>query len=335
MCNVVTFGEIMLRLCPKGYRRILQADEFEATYAGAEANVAAALSRWGLGTKFVSKVPENPLGQAAVDALRKCGIGTENVLRGGERLGIYFAERGLGLRSGQVIYDRAHSALAQAKKEEFDWKHILKGAQWLHLTGITPALGGQTAAICEEACMEAKRQNIRVSIDVNFRRKLWTQQQAGKTLSRLLPMAEVVFVGSAEMQSLFGISCSESASREDSFFEGARQICRMFGIETVATTLREGKEAQRNTLKGLLFQEGQNCQSRTYDVAIADRLGGGDAFAAGLIYALLQKMSSECAIEFATAASCLKHTCEGDFNQMSVQEVAALAQGGDGGCVLR
>lgn len=335
MNNVVTFGEIMLRLCPKGYRRIMQADEFEATYAGAEANAAVALSRFGVNAQFVSKVPENPLGQAAIDALRKCGVGTENIVRGGERLGIYFAERGMGVRSGQVVYDRANSALARAGKEEFDWGNILKGASWLHLTGITPALGAEVAAICEEACMQAKKQNVRVSLDVNYRKKLWTEKQAGKVLSRLLPMADLVFIGSAEMQSLFGILCPESFTREEAFFDCAHQLCRIFGIGMAATTLREGKEAQRCTLKGMLCSKDGAFQSRAYDVEIVDRLGGGDAFAAGLIYALMQNMPSERAIEFATAASCLKHTCEGDFSQMSSQEVAALAEGGNGGRVLR
>lgn len=333
--EVVTFGEIMLRLCPEGYERIVQAQSFGATYAGSEASVAVDLCCLGVPARFVSKVPYNPVGQAAVNALRRYGVGTQGMVPGGERLGIYFAERGMGMRAGQVVYDRANSAMAQASPADFDWDSLLDGAAWLHFSGITPALGGQTPRICEDACRAAHARGIPVSIDVNFRRKLWEPQRAGEVLSRLLPGARLVFCGTQEMEELFGIACEEGASSERAFAEGAARLCKKFGVGAVATTLREGSRAQENMLAGLLFDGAQCHVSREYDVCIVDRLGGGDAYAAGLICSLLKGETPARAVEFAAAAACLKHTCDGDFMQVTAQEVAALADGAGGGRVRR
>ena len=300
MARVITFGEIMMRLNPEGYLRFVQADKFEATYAGGEANVAVSLANYGMDAAYVTKVPAHEIGQCAVNELRRYGVDTSLMLRGGPRLGVYYCEKGASQRASKVIYDRAGSSIALAKADEFDWDKIFDGADWFHWTGITPALGGDMPEACLEACKAAKAKGITVSCDLNYRKKLWTREQAG-------------------------------------YISVARQIAQRFGCKKVAITLRGSISATDNDWAGMLYDAASDKAvfSTTYHVHIIDRVGGGDSFGGGLIYALLSGKNDQQVIDFAVAASCLKHSVEHDFNQMSVAEVEALAAGNASGRVQR
>jgi len=322
---VVTFGEIMLRLSPPGWGRFVQADAFDVHYGGAEANVAVALAGFGIDVDFVTKVPEHEIGQAAVNSLRRYGVGTGFVLRGGERLGIYFLEHGASQRPAKVIYDRAHSAVATAKPEEFDWREILRGAAWFHFSGITPALGEGPAAAVLHAVQAAKGLGVKVSADLNYRSKLWSAAQAGETMSRLLPYVDVLITNEHHAQQVFGIRAEGAGSAGCKAV--AEHLAERFGLRQVAITARESLSASVHSFSALLYTGGELYKSRRYTIQMVERVGGGDAFAAGLIYALLTGMAGEEAVEFAAAAACLKHTIPGDFNLASVHEVQALAAG--------
>lgn len=338
--KIVTFGEIMLRLTPPDHNRFSQADHFMATYGGGEANVAISLSNFGMDAEFITKVPKHQIGQNAFNELRKYGVETKNIARGGERLGIYFLEKGASQRASKVIYDRAHSSIATADPSDFDWVTIFKDVDWFHFTGITPALGENVANITLEAVKEAKRQNVYVSCDLNYRNNLWSKEQANKTMSELAPYIDLVVANEEDAFDTFGIRAqnydvtSGSLNREN-YIDVAKQMIDKFGFKVVATTLRESISASDNNWSAMLYKDGEAHFSKTYPVHIVDRVGGGDSFGSGLIYALLNKYSDKDAIEFAVAASCLKHTIEGDFNRVSVEEVTALAQGDGSGRVQR
>lgn len=321
--KVVTFGEIMLRLNPVGFERFLQADGFAATYAGAEANVAVALAGFGLDVSYVSKVPEHEIGQAAINMLRRFGVATENVLRGGNRLGVYFLEKGASQRGGKVIYDRADSAIATARREEFDWERIFDGADWFHLTGITPALSPELALAALDAVQCAKKMGLTVSMDLNYRAKLWSREQARETIIKLLPFVDY---------------CKDPLWCEDGERDPlilVERMMREFPLRGVIVTEREAHTASDHTWGATFYTEGKAYSSRKYEMHVIDRVGGGDAFSAGWIYALLNGYDPQSAVEFATAAGCLKHTIEGDFNLVSVDEVLALADGHTTGRVQR
>ncbi len=315
--KAVTLGEIMLRLTPQGYARFVQAETFSAFYGGAEANVAVALANWGEDAAFVSKVPAHAIGQAAVDALRRRGVDTRYVLRGGARLGIYFSERGTDRRADCVVYDRAASSFAASRAEEYDWDSIFGGADWFHITGITPALGKNAEEIAFAACAAAKERGAVVSIDVNYRSKLWEEEQAREVLGRLLCRADVCIVNENHARSLFGLQEGKEAE----------ELSSRFGCGTVAITYRRTQDARHNRIWGELHVGGKKAVSSAYDMEMADRIGGGDAFAAGLIYALLHGFALQRAVDFAAAASCLKHSVLGDFCLVSLQEVESLAGG--------
>ena len=321
--KVVTFGEIMLRLNPEGYGRFLQAESFAASYAGAEANVAVALAGFGVETAYVSKVPEHEIGQAAVNALRRFGVSTEHVLRGGNRLGVYFLEKGASQRGGKVIYDRAGSAIATASRTEFDWKHIFDGADWFHLTGITPALSPELAEAALDAVLCAKKMGLTVSMDLNYRAKLWTKEAAREVLVRLLPYVDY---------------CKDPLWYDDGECDLPTVVGRMmldFDLRGVIVTEREAHSASDHTWAATYYTSGNAYSSRKYEMHVVDRVGGGDAFSAGWIYALLNGYDPQSAVEFATAAGCLKHSIEGDFNLVGVDEVKALAEGSATGRVQR
>ena len=321
--KVVTFGEIMLRLNPAGYGRFLQAESFDATYAGAEANVAVALAGFGIEAAYVSKVPEHEIGQAAINALRRFGVSTEHVLRGGDRLGVYFLEKGASQRGGKVIYDRAGSAIATASRTEFDWKRIFDGADWFHLTGITPALSPELAEAALDAVKCAKEVGLMVSMDLNYRAKLWSREAAAEVLSRLLPYVDY---------------CKDPLWYEDGERDVSTLVGRMmrdFSLRGVIVTEREAHSASDHSWSATCYTEGKSYSSRTYEMHVVDRVGGGDAFSAGWIYALLNGYDPQAAVEFATAAGCLKHCIEGDFNLVSVDEVKSLAEGSATGRVQR
>ena len=338
--RIVTFGEIMMRLNPSGYLRFLHAENFEASYAGGEANVAVSLANFGMNAAFVSKVPTHEIGQCAVNALRHYGVDTEGVVRGGSRLGIYFVEKGASQRASKVIYDRAGSAIACATKADFDWAAIFEGANWFHWTGITPALGGELPEICLEACKAAKARGVKISCDLNFRKKLWTSQQANEVMSKLMPYVDVCIANEEDAKDVFGIEAENTDINSGKidhagYISVAKQLQQRFGCEKVAITLRGSITASDNNWAAMLYDGQQAYFSPTYTVHIVDRVGGGDSFGAGLIYALLQGKAMQDAVNFAVAASCLKHTIEHDFNLVSVAEVEALAAGNASGRVQR
>ena len=331
--KVVTLGELMLRLAPQGYLRFVQADTFEATYGGGEANVAVSLANFGLEAGFVTKLPAHEMGQAALNSLRRFGVDTSYVVRGGERVGIYYIEKGASQRPSKVIYDRAGSAFAKSTAGEYDWNKIFEGADWFHFTGITPALGENVALLTEEACKAAKKHGVKISCDLNYRGKLWTREQARATMTRLMQYVDVCISNEEDAKDVFGIEATNTDIHggkldKAGYISVAQQLRAKFNFEMVAITLRTSLSANDNLWAGLLY-DGEPQFSKEYAVHIVDRVGGGDSFGAGLIYSLLKGYSSQAAIEFAVAASCLKHSIEGDYNMVSVSEVEKLA-GGDG-----
>lgn len=340
--KAITFGEIMMRLNPEGYLRLVQAERFEATYAGGEANVAVSLANYGIDAAFVSKVPAHEVGQCAVNELRRFGVDTSKMVRGGDRLGIYFCEKGASQRASKVIYDRANSAIALATPEDFDWDAIFEGADWFHWTGITPALGGNLPEICLAACKAAKAKGLTVSCDLNFRKKLWTSEKAGEVMGQLLPYVDVCIANEEDAKDVFGIEAegtdiNSGKLNHEGYISVARQLAQRFGCKKVAITLRSSISASINDWAGMLYSKDEDAAhfSTTYHIQIVDRVGGGDSFGGGLIYSLLSGYDDQKAIDFAVAASCLKHSIEHDFNQVSVTEVTALAAGNASGRVQR
>ena len=340
--RVITFGEIMLRLAPNGYLRFFQDDQLQATFGGGEANVSVSLANYGLDTAFVTKLPAHAIGQCAVNSLRRYGVDTSKIVRGGDRVGIYFNEKGASQRPSVCIYDRAHSAIQEASTADFDWDAIFEGVDWFHFTGITPALGPNVVEICREACKAAKERGIRISCDLNFRKKLWTSQQAGEVMGRLLPYVDVCIANEEDAKDVFGIEAEGTdidggKLNREGYISVARQLSSRFGCGKVAITLRSSLSATDNDWAGMLYDSasGQAVFSTTYRMHIVDRVGGGDSFGGGLIYSLLNEYDSQKAIDFAVAASCLKHSIEHDFNHVSVAEVEALAAGNASGRVQR
>ena len=340
MKRVITFGELMLRLAPEGYLRFLQSEKYQATFGGAEANVAVSLANYGIDVSFVSKLPDHEIGQAAVNSLRKHGVDTSMITRGGDRVGIYYCEKGASQRPSKVIYDRAYSAIAMAREEDFDWDKIFDGAVWFHFTGITPALSDNMAEICKTALIKAKEKGITVSCDLNFRKKLWSKEKAGKVMDELCRYVDYCIANEEDAKDVFGIEADNSdiyggKLDRDGYISVAKKLTERFNFKGVAITLRESKSANDNDWSGMLYTDNQAYFSKKYSMHIVDRVGGGDSFGGGLIYSLISGKDSQSAIEFAVAASCLKHSIEGDFNQVSVKEVEALAGGNASGRVQR
>ena len=335
---VVTFGEIMMRLATPGHLRFSQAPHLELTYGGGEANVAVSLANYGLQTQFVTRLPNNDLAQCAINELRGLGVGTGHIVRGGERIGVYFLESGASQRASKVIYDRAHSAIAGIKPGDVDWDQVFKDAKWFHWTGITPALSDSAAAVTREACQAAKKHGLTISADLNFRKKLWSREKAGEVMGSLMEYVDLCIANEEDAESVFNIKGAEvtSGQIEHAQYEDvARQLTERFNFKQVAITLRESFSASHNGWSAMLHTAGRSCFSRRYDIAIVDRVGGGDAFGGGLIYALMRGDTAEKAIEFAVAASCLKHSISGDLNRVSLEEVETLAKGDASGRVQR
>lgn len=338
--KVVTFGEIMLRLAPEGYLRFTQADKFGVVYGGGEANVSVSLANYGLDSAFVTKLPKHEIGQSAINALRRFGVDTSMIVRGGDRVGIYFNEKGASQRPSKVIYDRAHSAIAEASREDFDWDKIFEGANWFHFTGITPALNPTVAEICLDACKAAKAHGVKISCDLNFRKKLWTREMARETMTKLCEYVDVCISNEEDAHDVFGIDAENTdiaggKLNHEGYKSVARQLAEKFGFEKVAITLRSSISANDNDWAALLYDGKEYCFSKSYHMHIVDRVGGGDSFGGGLIYASLMGYSTQDTVEFAVAASCLKHSIEGDFNMVSVDEVKALAGGNGTGRIQR
>ena len=340
MARIITFGEIMLRLNPEGYGRFVQAGKFEASYAGGEANVAVSLANYGMDAAYVTKVPSHEIGQCAVNALRQFGVDTSKILRGGDRLGIYFVEKGASQRPSKVIYDRAASAVALSKREEYDWDSIFEGVDWFHWTGITPALGGDLPEICLDACKAAKKRGVKISCDLNYRKKLWSREKAGEVMATLMPYVDLCIANEEDASDVFGIHADNTQINDgkldhNGYISVAKKLTERFGFSYVAITLRSSVSASVNRWAGMLYHEGEAFFSNEYTIQIVDRVGGGDSFGGGLIYSMLSGKNCQEAIDFAVAASCLKHTIEHDFNMVSVAEVENLAKGNATGRIQR
>ena len=334
MAKVITFGELMLRLQPFNYERFVQASSVEFTFGGGEANVAVSLANYGMDAAFVSKLPAHAIGQAAVNSLRRYGVDTSMIVRGGDRVGIYYNEKGASQRGSVCIYDRAHSAIQMASREDFDWDKIFEGAEWFHFTGITPALGENVVEICKDACKAAKARGIKISCDLNYRGKLWNRAQANAAMTELAQYIDVCISNEEDAKDVFGIEAENTdiyagEINREGYKSVARQLMEKFGFEKVAITLRESHSAFDNGWSAMLYDGENYCFSKLYHLHIIDRIGGGDSFGGGLIYALMNGKDTQAAVEFAVAASALKHSIGGDYNMVTVPEVEKLA-GGDG-----
>ncbi len=340
MKKVVTLGEIMLRLSPEDKNRFVQAKSFDIIYGGGEANVAVSLANYGMKAYFVSKVPKHEIGQAAVNALRENGVDTSYILRGGDRLGIYFLEHGASMRPSKVIYDRAGSSIAKAQANEFDFDEIFKGADWFHFSGITPALSKEAAEMTKQALIAAKKQGVMVSVDLNYRKKLWTPSQAKSCMTELMQYVDVCIGNEEDAEKVLGFKPDKTDVIKgelniDAYKEIFRKMKEEFGFKYVVSTLRESHSASDNSWSAIIYNGEEFYHSKKYEIRIVDRVGGGDSFSAGLIYGLLNKKTQAQALEFAVGASALKHTIFGDFNLVSVEEVEKLIAGDGSGRVQR
>jgi 2-dehydro-3-deoxygluconokinase len=342
MSRVVTFGEIMLRLSPPGFERFLQSPVLGATFGGGEANVAVCLAQFGIESEYITRLPAHAIGEAAIRALRMEGVQTSRILRGGSRIGVYFAEAGASQRASTVIYDRARSAISEMEPDAVDWPAVLDGAAWFHTTGITPALGEKCAESTRRALEAAKAKGVRVSVDLNYRKKLWTEKQAQAVMGPLMKFVDVVIANEEDLQSVLGVHVpgTDVTSGElniDGFRSAVQQVTRDFGPPNVAVTLRESVSASDNGWSALYWEgaTGTLHRSQRYDVRLVDRIGGGDSFAGGLIYGLVTGRSPLDSLQFAVAASALKQSIPGDFNRVSVDEVDRLATGDASGRVQR
>ncbi|RZA03451.1 MAG: sugar kinase [Sphingobacteriaceae bacterium] len=335
--KVVTLGEIMMRLSTPDHQRFVQTDTFDITYGGGEANVAAALCNYGLNGTFVSKVPDNALGQAAINHLRRYGVDTQFVTRGGKRLGIYFLETGASMRASQVIYDRADSSITEAEVSEFDFDKILDGADWFHTSGITPAISDKAAALTLAALKAAKAKGITTSMDLNYRKKLWSKEKAREVLSELCKYVDVC-IGA---DPILGFTDADAKIAQGKFLSTDdykamfKQFKDQFGFKYITSTHRVSHSASDNSLSALVYDGNEFYQTKEYDIRIVDRVGGGDSFAGGFIYGLVTGLTLGEAAEFAIGASALKHTIHGDFNHVTVNEIQDLIKGDGSGRVQR
>ncbi|SCZ76497.1 sugar kinase [Acidaminobacter hydrogenoformans] len=338
--KVVTMGEIMLRLSSPGFLRFNQSNSFDVVYGGGEANVAVSLANYGLDAYFVSKLPKHEIGQCAVEALRKQNVKTDFVARGGDRVGIYFLETGASMRPSKVVYDRANSAISEAEISDFDFDAIFKDAEWFHFTGITPALGPKAAALTEAALIAAKKHGVTVSVDLNFRKKLWTPEQAQKVMTPLMQYVDVCIGNEEDAEKVLGFKPGDTNVEKGElelagYMDMFRRMQDKFNFKYVATSLRESYSASDNGWSALIYDGNEFYHSKKYEVRIVDRVGGGDSFASGLIYGLISGKDYKAALEFGVAASALKHTIFGDFNLVTVEEVEALVGGDASGRVQR
>jgi 2-dehydro-3-deoxygluconokinase len=338
--SVVTFGELLLRLTTEHHRRFVQAESFDARYTGAEANVAVSLVNWGVEAFAASIVPDHEIGQACINYLRRFGVDTDFIVRGGKRLGIVFAEIGASQRPSQLIYDRTHSCFQEADPAEFHWEEILPGKDWFHFSGTAPARGKNIVCILKDAFSVAKKNGLTISCDMNYRSKLWTIEEARRVMPELMEFVDVVILGVEDISQIFGIPIPEAVRSNliqdpSPLAEILATLSKRFRFSHAAMTLRQEVSASVNQILGLLYDGKEMVRSRLYDILVVDRIGGGDAFTAGLIYGLLMREESQHTIEFAAAASCLKHTIPGDFNLVSVDEVRQLVEGKDFGRIRR
>ena len=340
MAKIVTMGEIMLRLSPEGQNRFVQSEKFNVIYGGGEANVAVSCANYGHDAYFVTKLPTHEIGQSAINSLRKFGVNTQYIARGGNRVGIYYAETGASMRPSKVIYDRAGSSIAEADPEDFDFDEIFKGAKWFHWSGITPAISDKAAKLTELACIAAKKAGATVSVDLNFRKKLWTSEKAISIMKPLMKYVDVCIGNEEDAELCLGFKPDANVEAGETGAAGYHkifeQMAKEFGFKYVISTLRESFSATHNGWKALIYNGKEFYESKRYDInPIIDRIGGGDSFSGGVIHGLLTKKTQGEALEFAVAASALKHTINGDFNLVSESEVESLAGGNANGRVQR
>lgn len=340
--KIVTFGELLLRLAAPGYTKLLQKDSFDATFCGSEANVAVSLANFGVNVSFVTKLPDNDVGIAAVRSLNYFGVDTSDIVYGNGRMGLYYLEKGASQRPSKVIYDREYSAIALSKRSEFDWDRLFNEAKWFHWTGITPALSDELAEICLEACKIAKNKGLTVSCDLNYRKKLWTSDKAKEIMSKLMPYVDLCIANEEDADKVLSIKAEKTniengIINNEAYEQVAKEICRSYGCKYVAFTLRRSYSASMNGWSGMFYCKDQDTAfySNEYNIQIVDRVGGGDSFSGALIYSLLSDFDNQQCIDFAVAASCLKHSIEGDYNRVTVQDVESLISNGGNGRVQR
>ncbi len=338
--TIVLFGELLMRLNTEGFARLVQADRLQVYFTGAEANAGVSLANWGHEARVVSRVPTHEVGQACVNYLRRYGLDTRFIQRGGERLGTFYVENGASQRQSKVIYDRKFSAFTGFSDEGWDWSRVFADAHWLHFSGTAPAVAPELVPVLKRACAEARRQGVTVSCDLNFRRKLWSSEEAGRTMSELMGFVDVLICNEEDAEMVFGIKSRDTRITDghlnrEGYIDVARQLHERFELKRVAITLRESLSASVNNWSAMLFTAGEAVFSRKYQIQIVDRVGGGDSFAAGLIHGLCEGWESPQVVEFAVAASCLKHTIPGDFNLVSLDEVQALVAGDGSGRIQR
>ncbi len=338
--KTVAFGEIMLRLSPPGYSRFLQASQFDIVIGGGEANVTVMLASCGQETEFVTALPAHEIGQCAVNALRRYGVGTRYILRQGERLGIYFIENGASQRPSKVIYDRAGSSIAKAAASDFDWEKILDGAGWFHFSGITPAISDEMVTAVQQACRTAKKLGVKVSCDLNYRSKMWSVEKARSVMQPLMESVDLLIANEEHIRTILEIDTSslpveDTNLTHEGCIAAAQMLHDRFHIPMVALTQRRSLSASDNRFKGMLWKDGEAAFSPQYTMHIVDRVGSGDSFSAGILNGLQKGWSIQQTVNFAAAACCLKHSIPGDFNLCDEAEILALAGGDGSGSVQR
>ena len=340
MKKMVGFGDFILRLNPEGYLRFIQADRFQVNYTGAEANVCVSLAMMGIETDFVTRLPDNAIAEAGVAQLRKFGVGVGHIAYGGERMGVFYAEKGASQRPSKIVYDRKYTSIATCSYDDFDWDAIFDGASNFHITGITPALSSTAPQVCAEACRKAKEMGLTVSCDLNYRKNLWSEAEAKACMTRLMPYIDVLVANEEDAEKVLGIKARDTdvtsgRLNRESYVDVADQICRIYGTQTVAVTLRRSISASDNEWSAMLYTGGRAYFSRKYMIHLVDRVGGGDSFSAGLLYGLMNGYTPQETVEYAAAASCLKQTIELDFNLSTHEEVEKLVAGDGSGRVQR
>ncbi|MEN6340761.1 MAG: sugar kinase [Clostridiaceae bacterium] len=340
MAKVVGFGDLLVRFSPPGYQRFLQADSYEINYTGAEATVLVSLALNGVETEFVTRLPQNLISECAVAELKKFGVGVRLISYGGERIGTYYLEKGASQRPSRLVYDRKYSSFATSSPSDYDWDSIFNGVTHFHFTGITPALGSELPGICFAACAQARARGILTSCDLNYRALLWDLETASKTMRRLMPLVDVLVCGREDSEKLLGVkpnirNTQGDAIDRDAYAVAAAELTRIYGFQSVAITLRESVSASDNNWSGMLYTGGRAYFSKEYQIHLVDRVGGGDSFTAGLLYAIIHEYDPQHAVEFAVAASCLKQTIERDFNLSYADEIERLASGDATGRIQR
>ena len=340
MKSVVGFGDFMVRLSPPGYLRFIQSSSFDVNYTGAEANVCVSLSQMGVDTEFVTRIPDNAISESGIAMLRKFNVGTRNIQYGGDRIGVFYLEKGASQRPSRIVYDRKHTAVSETKIGDFDWDSIFKDVTHFHITGITPALGDDMPDVCIDAVKKAKENGLFVSCDLNYRNNMWSKEKAKEVMEEILGFVDLLIANEEDCEKVLGISAAGTdiiggELNPDGYVDVARQVSENYGVKQVGITLRKSISASDNEWGALLYEGGQAYFSRKYPVHIVDRVGGGDSFAAGLIYGDVNNYDPQKKIEYAAASSCLKHSIELDFNLSTVKEIELLMNGDTSGRVQR